>query len=90
LGWFFEVPGRNAIFLYFGAEMLWAIVLTHWKVVYWDGGSSSPQLVLTAIRGYLGQLSDPVWGARLTTTLYICGWWLACWALWRRKVFLKV
>ena len=87
LGWFLEVPGRNAIFLYFGAEMLWAIVLTHWKVVYTDG---SPQLVLTAIRGLIGQASDPFWGARLTTALYIVGWWLACWFLWRKRVFIKV
>ena len=87
VGWFLEVPGRNAIFLYFGAEMLWAIVLTHWKVIYTDG---SPQLVLTAIRGLIGQASDPFWGARLTTALYIVGWWLACWFLWRKRVFIKV
>jgi len=90
LGWFFEVPGRNAIFLYFGAEMIWAIVLTNWKVVYWEDGASSGQWVLTAVRGYLRQMTDPFWAARITTTLYIVCWWLACWYLWRKRVFLKV
>ncbi len=90
LGWFFEVPGRNAIFLYFGAEMVWAIVLTHWKVVYWEGGESSPQWVLTAVRGGLRQMTDPFWAARITTALYITTWWLACWYLWRKRVFMKV
>lgn len=103
VGWLCAVPGRNAIALYVGAEVLWRVVLMGWKIPFHDG---TMQTMLPALKGFVRD-DWTLWPSLLGNVVrwpgagqavadwtfciaYTLAWWKICHALYKRGVFFKV
>ena len=79
---FFEVFGRNTLFIYLLSEIGNAVlVLTHV-----DGQSLFMWLYLHAFRSWAGAAN----GALLYALAYMIACWLAAWALDRRRIYIRL
>lgn len=101
---FLVIYGSNAIALYVAGELLWTMVWMHWRVrgpgsyggqhlysalgLWWAEGVSTlsalglPQAQASSLGKGLGP-----W---LATATYVMIYFLACRALWKRRIFIKV
>jgi predicted acyltransferase len=93
---FFVIYGSNAIFVYMLAELLWTMFWMHMRVqAPGDYGAqhafSALQLWMrTGLTSLVGDRLAAGLGPWLATATYILLYWLLCWQLHRRKVFIKV
>ncbi len=93
---FFVIYGSNAIAVYFLAEFLWTTAWMHWRVI--GPGEWGSQFAFAALQLHLGSIVRPLVGADLApavgpwlaSLVYIGLYWLFCWSLWKRGLFLKV
>lgn len=80
------VPGSNALLAYIAPILFKVWILQGWTVNTTAGKQSLQQAWLG---WHVGQ-SGVVAGGWAYTLLYIVGWWVVLWWLWRKKIFLKV
>jgi predicted acyltransferase len=93
---FFVIYGSNAIFVYMLAELVWTMFWMHMRVQ--APGDYGAQHAFGALQLWWRAGLTQVVGERLAAGLgpwlasgtYIMLYWLVCWQLHRRKVFIKV
>jgi predicted acyltransferase len=91
-----RIYGMNAIALYLAAELSFKIIFAKWQIVHPNGHSGAMAGGFIAwvehwARG-LGA-SDwwaQAWGGWVFVIVWLAGWWIFCWQLWRKKIFLRV
>ncbi|MBC8100998.1 MAG: DUF1624 domain-containing protein [Cytophagales bacterium] len=82
------VFGANALVAYAGAILFKVHVLQEWRVRSpLTGGRVALQQA--CLEWCAAQAGGRVPGGWLYTGLYIAAWWLVCWYLYRRKIFLR-
>lgn len=80
------VYGSNAIFLYLGSILFRELVLRRWPLPWRADGATLHSLVL----GVLAESLGPVRGAWAYTGLVVTFWWCVLYAMYRRRVFLRI
>lgn len=84
-----RVYGMNALAAYIGAELVWKTAMMQWQVANPAsiGGSS---VMVTAVRAHLQDWLGRSAGSWTLVLGYILLYWIACWLLYRKRVFIKV
>lgn len=93
---FFAIYGSNALAVYVLAELSWTLVWMHWRVM--GPAEFGGQLAFPALQAHWSALARPLLGPELgagvgpwlASLTYVGLFWLLCWWLWRRKIFIKV
>ena len=80
------VFGSNAILLYLGSILFRELVLRRWSASWRADGVS----LLTALMQELTARLGPVQAAWVYTGLVVLLWWCALYALYRRRVFVRI
>lgn len=80
-----RVLGLNAIALYFGNEFVFKAIVTKWKLG-WTGDTA----MIHSWRHLLVDLFGIVPGELLFATSWLTLWWLICFWMYRKKIFVKV
>jgi len=82
----FRVPGVNAIALYFGNEFVFKAIATQWSLPALDPSRPVINAWYESLRETLGA-SLGSWAFALS---WLGVWWLSCFWLYRRRIFIKV
>jgi hypothetical protein len=82
----FRVPGINAIALYFGNEFVFKAIVTKWPVRVFDPDAPFINAWYAWLRGATGLTL----GSWLFALSWLALWWLICYRLYRKNVFIKV
>jgi predicted acyltransferase len=80
-GWVLRVLGRNAIVVYVVSELA--------------GAAARARVAGRPLRGWVtDSVLAPVTGPSVASVAFSCGLlallWVVCWALWRRRMFVRV
>ncbi len=86
--WALRVYGLNAIALYVGAEFTFKVFWSRWKLTNPEGNAGS--FAGSSMDWLASWCGPPVIGLSLWVALYLLAWWLVCFALYRKKIFIKV
>lgn len=93
LGWtrmtFLRVYGMNAIVLYVGAELSFKVIFSKWQMVHPNGFSGN------LAGGYIAWMAEwgggsAAFGAWAFVLTWLALWWVVCWRLYAKKIFIKV
>jgi predicted acyltransferase len=88
---FFEVFGVNAIALYVAVEILWPMVLHRWTIPVFNlGGAGDRAALLPALALVWKSFIAMPAAAWVHGASYILLCWLGCWALDRKKIYIRV
>lgn len=94
---FLRVFGLNALFVYIFAELTWKTILMQWHVKLPAamqpadvGAPAASSVAITAFKAHLQSWTNQTLGTYLLVALYILTYWLFCYALYRKKWFVKV
>ena len=85
--WLLGVLGGNALVIYILSEMIWAMVLTRWRITAPDG---SAQTIFNGVQAHWSSLVGPVAGPWLATLTVIMCYWLLSYFMMRKKIVIKV
>jgi len=88
-GWtkFFVIYGTNPMIAFLGSGLLARITVTLWKIPTADGPQSASWMFYQAVFAPILEPRVASLAYALTVVLF---WFVILWALWRRKIFLKV
>lgn len=84
-----RVFGMNALAAYIGAELIWKCVMMQWRVTNPPGvGGSS--VMITALKAHLHSWIGTSAGSVALVAGYVLLYWLICWSLHRRRIYVRV
>ena len=88
-GWtkFFVIYGTNPMIAFMGSGILARITVTLWKIPTADGPESASWVFHQAV---FAPILDPHVASLAYALSVVLLWFVILWALWRRKIFLKV
>ena len=82
----FVILGTNAIAVYALSEMVWSLM---WAVA-WEGESASVVYLHDALASVFNPLAGPPTASFLFSFVYTLTMTAVAWALWKKKIFLKL
>ncbi len=86
--WPLRVYGTNALTLYIGAELSFKTIFSKWQLPVPGGGSDGiTAAILTWGEHLSGSAAVAGWA---WVVLWLGGWWLVCYGLYRRGIFLRL
>ena len=88
-GWtkFFVIYGTNPMIAFMGSGILARITVTLWKIPTADGPESASWVFHQAV---FAPILEPHVASLAYALSVVLLWFVILWALWRRKIFLKV
>ena len=84
---FFVIYGTNPMIAFLGSGLMARITVTLWKVQTPEGPKSASWVVYQAI---FAPILEPRVASLGYAVTFVLLWFVILWALWRRKIFLKV
>ena len=84
---FFVIYGTNPMIAFLGSGLMARITVTLWKVQTLSGPKSASAIVYQAI---FAPIPEPRVASLGYAVTFVLLWFLILWALWRKKIFLKV
>ncbi|MFG0252714.1 MAG: heparan-alpha-glucosaminide N-acetyltransferase domain-containing protein [Phycisphaerales bacterium JB038] len=87
----FIVYGRNAIALYFGAEFSFKVIWSKWQMPLPEGAAAKSDSLaggfLAWVEAWTGSPAIAAWAFVIA---WLVGWWVFCWWLDRRRIYIRV
>ncbi len=91
-GWtkmtFLRIYGMNAIVLYVGAEFTFKTIFSKWQMVHPNGYSGN--LAGGYIAWWTEWSGSPAVGGWAFVLTWLAMWWVVCWRLYAKKIFVRV
>ena len=84
---FFVIYGTNPMIAFLGSGLMARITVTLWKVETADGPKSVSSIIH---RTLFAPILEPRVASLAYAVTFVMIWFVILWALWRRKIFLKV
>ena len=85
---FLRIYGMNAIVLYVGAEFSFKVIFSKWQITHPNGHSGN------VAGGYIAWWTEwagsPAIGAWAFVLTWLAAWWVVCWRLYAKKIFVRV
>jgi predicted acyltransferase len=84
---FFVIYGTNPMIAFLGSGLMARITVTLWKVQTADGPESVQWVIYQSV---FAPILEPRVASLAYAVTFVALWFVILWALWRRKIFLKV
>ena len=84
---FFVIYGTNPMIAFLGSGLMARLTVTLWKVQTADGPESVGWIVFQSV---FAPIFEPRLASLAYAVTFVAIWFVILWALWRRKIFLKV